>query len=111
MQFILLLLCRVVRCENSVLYKPVRRWWGPRCGPHFGAVFAVERKNTPWHRVRFTLGLGTSGASLATKSSSSQMMCVWLHHYKAFCVDNGFFPKGSQPSTCCIGSLSPYKFR
>ena len=32
--------------------------------------------NTPWKRVRFTLGFGTSAASLAMKSSGSKMTWV-----------------------------------
>ena len=32
--------------------------------------------NTPWKRVRWTLGFGTRAASRAIKSSGSKMTCV-----------------------------------
>ena len=32
--------------------------------------------NTPWNRVRLTLGLGTGAASLAMKSTGSKMTCM-----------------------------------
>jgi hypothetical protein len=40
--------------------------------------------NTPWNRVRFTLGLGTSAANLAMKSSGSKMTCVVPSRYGVF---------------------------
>ena len=37
--------------------------------------------NTPWKRVRLTLGLGTRAASRAMKSSGSKMTCVVPSRY------------------------------
>lgn len=37
--------------------------------------------NTPWKRVRLTLGFGTRAASLAMKSNGSKMTCVVPSRY------------------------------
>ena len=37
--------------------------------------------NTPWKRVRLTLGFGTGAASLAMKSNGSKMTCVVPSRY------------------------------
>jgi len=43
----------------------------PKAGPMGGGQDA--RSNTPWNRVRLTLGLGTRTASFAMKSTGSKM--------------------------------------
>ena len=70
-------------CSSATFCRPLPRLAGvtqARC-LLFGA-------NTPWKRVRFTLGLGTRAVSLAMKSTGSKMTWVVPSRYGVFMIIN-----------------------
>ena len=64
--------------------------WRPRPLPRLAGVTSARclllGANTPWNLVKFTLGLGTSAASLAMKSSGSNTTCVVPSRQGVFAV-------------------------
>jgi len=66
------------RCTGVCSSWPSAVFWQPL--PRFAGVTRARcllfGANTPWNRVRLTLGLGTRAASLAMKSTGSKMTCV-----------------------------------
>ncbi len=53
----------------------------PRLAGVTRARYLLFGANTPWKRVRFTRGFGTSAASRAMKSRGSKMTCVVPSRY------------------------------
>jgi len=70
------------RCAGVCSSWPSAVFWQPL--PRFAGVTRARcllfgwsgiPANTPWNRVRLTLGLGTNAASLAIKSTGSKITC------------------------------------
>lgn len=68
--------------------------------------------NTPWKRVRLTLGFGTRAASLAMKSNGSKMTCVVPSRYGVL-IDRNLNPQKTKkaPQNGCFFNTpcAPYE--